>query len=177
MSPRATAPTVFDVQPGRSAVLIKARSNVGPISFATSQVHGVISAELEGKAVDLNAPITAELRVSLRELTSGNSLYDTELKRRIDARRYPEATLHLEHAARSVDEPNRFELSGRIELHAVVRPLHGTVTVERLERDMMVIRGQQTLDIREFELDVPATLALKIFPEVSVEMHLEARAQ
>ncbi len=42
---------------------------------------------------------------------------------------------------------------------------------------MMVIRGQQTLDIREFELDVPMTLALKILPEVSVEMHLEARAQ
>jgi polyisoprenoid-binding protein YceI len=177
MSPRTTAPTVFDVQPGRSAVLVKARSNVGPISFATSQVRGAISAQLDGNAVDLDGPITAELKVSLRELTSGNSLYDTELKRRIDVRRYPEATLHLEHAARSTDESSRFELSGRIELHAVVRPLHGIITVERLERDMMVIRGQQTLDIREFELDMPTTLALKIFPEVSVEMHLEARAQ
>jgi polyisoprenoid-binding protein YceI len=177
VSPEAAAPTVFEVLPGRSAVLVKARSNVGPISFATSHVRGSISVELEGNAVALDAPITAELKVSLSELTSGNSLYDTELKRRIDARRYPEAALHLEHAVRRAGEPNRFELSGRIELHAVTRPLHGTVTVERLDRDMMVIRGQQTLDIREFELDVPTTLALKIFPEVSVEMHLEARAQ
>lgn len=168
---------MFEVQPGRSAVLVKARSNVGPISFATSHVRGEISAKLEGKTIDLDSPITAELTVSLRELTSGNSLYDTELKRRIDARRYPEATLHLERATRTTTESNRFELSGRIELHAVVRPLHGVVTVERLERDKMAIRGQQTLDIREFELDVPTMLALKIFPEVSVEMHLEARAQ
>ncbi len=115
--------------------------------------------------------------MSLRELTSGNSLYDTELKRRIDARRYPEATLRLEQVARAAADSNPFELSGRIELHAVERPLAGVVTIERLERDMMVIRGQQTLDIREFELDVPTTLALKISPEVSVEMHLEARAQ
>jgi polyisoprenoid-binding protein YceI len=177
VSARATAPTVFEVQPGRSAVLVKARSSVGPISFATSHLRGAITAELEGKAIDLDSPITAELTVSLRELTSGNTLYDTELKRRIDARRYPEATLHLEHASRTADESNRFELSGRIELHAVVRPLLGVVTVERLEHDMMVIRGQQMLDIREFELDVPTMLALKIFPEVSVEMHLEARAQ
>lgn len=177
MSSRAAAPTVFEVQPGRSAVLVKARSSVGPISFATSQVRGSISVVLEDKVIDVDSPITAELSVSLHELTSGNSLYDTELKRRIDARRYPVATLHLEQAARTATESNRFELSGRIELHAVVRPLSGLVTVERLERDMMVIRGQQMLDIREFELDVPTMLALKIFPEVSVEMHLEARAQ
>ncbi len=149
---------------------------MGPISFATSEVRGAISVETDGKAIDLEAPVTAELTVSLRELTSGNSLYDTELKRRIDARRYPEATLHLEQVART-GEAKEFELAGSIELHAVVRPLHGVVTVERLERDRMVIRGQQTLDIREFGLDVPTTLALKIFPEVTVEMHLEARAQ
>ncbi len=175
MSSRA-APTVFDVQPGRSAVLVKARSNVGPISFATSQVRGVISAEVEGKAIDLDAPVTAELTVSLRELTSGNSLYDTELKRRIDARRHPEAVLRLEQVAQAA-ATNQFELTGTIEFHAVLRPMRGLISVERLERDMMVIRGQQALDIREFDLDVPTTLALKIYPEVSVEMHVEARAQ
>ncbi len=53
MSSRATASTVFKVEPGRSAVLVKARSSVGPISFATSQVRGTISAELDGKAIDL----------------------------------------------------------------------------------------------------------------------------
>ena len=165
----------FDVVPGRSAVLIKARSSVGPISFATSTVRGEITAHLGGTTIDLDAPIEAELNVSLRELTSGNSLYDTELKRRIDARRYPEATLRLERVAR-LGESNHYELSGQIELHGVTRALHGQVSVERLERDMMVIRGQQTLDIREFDLDVPTTLALKIYPEVSIEMHLEARA-
>jgi hypothetical protein len=167
-------PAVFDVVPRRSAVLVKARSNVGPISFATSEVRGMISAEVDGKVIDLDAPITAELSVSLRELTSGNTLYDTELKRRIDVRRYPDATLHLDEVTR-VGESNRFELTGRIELHAVVRAMRGVVSVERLERDVIVVRGQQTLDIREFDLDVPPLLALKIYPEVSVEMHLEAR--
>ena len=42
-----------------------------------------------------------------------------------------------------------------------MRPLSGVVAVERLERDKMVIRGQHTLDIREFDLDVPPLLALE----------------
>jgi hypothetical protein len=175
MSSGPAAPTVFHVQPGRSAVLVKARSNIGPISFATSGVRGSISAALDSGAIDLDTPVAAEVIVSLRELTSGNTLYDTELKRRIDARRFPDAILRLEQVARA-DEPNRFVLSGRIELHAVVRPLSGVVAVERLERDKMVIRGRHTLDIREFDLDVPPLLALKIYPDVSVEMQLEARA-
>jgi polyisoprenoid-binding protein YceI len=174
VSPRAAVPTVFDVLPRRSAVLVKARSNVGPIAFATSEVRGTISAELDGKVIDLDTPITAELTVSLSELTSGNTLYDTELKRRIDVRRYPDATLHLDQVTR-VGASNQFDLTGRIELHAVARALHGVVEVERLERDVMIVRGQQTLDIRDFDLDVPPLLALKIYPEVSVEMHLEAR--
>ncbi len=173
---RPVAKTTFEVLPGRSAVLVKARSNVGPISFATSEVSGDIAAEVTGGAIDLSAPIDARLTVSLRGLTSGNSLYDTELKRRIDIRRYPEAILELERVT-LLDESNQFELTGRITLHAVSRSLRGEVSVEGLERDMMVIRGHQTLDIREFDLDVPTTLALKIYPEVTIEMHIEARAR
>jgi polyisoprenoid-binding protein YceI len=162
--------------PGRSAVLVKARSNVGPISFATSELSGEISAEVQDEAIDIAAPVKAKLTVSLKALTSGNTLYDTELKRRIDARRYPDAFLELERAAK-VDGTDRYELGGRIEIHGVVRPIAGFVTVEPLRRGVVVIRGQQTIDIREFDLEVPTTLALKIYPEVSVEMHLEAQGR
>ncbi len=168
--------TTFEVVPGRSAVLVKARSSVGPISFATSEVRGEISGELVGDTIDAAAPVTGRLSVSLSSLTSGNSLYDTELKRRIDARRFPEAVLELEHAA-LVEGTSRYDLTGRIEIHAVTRPLSGSVTVRPVRRDVLVVRGQHSLNIREFDLDVPTTLSLKIYPEVSVELHLEARAR
>lgn len=170
------AQTTFDVMPGRSAVLVKARSSVGPISFATSDVRGEIGAGVEEDTIGAGDPVTGQLTVSLTSLTSGNGLYDTELKRRIDARRYPDAFLELEHAVRA-GRTNRYDLTARLEIHDIVRPLVGFVTVEPLRRDVLVVRGQQMLDIREFDLDVPMTLALKIQPEVSVEMHLEAQAR
>jgi polyisoprenoid-binding protein YceI len=173
---KGTAPSTFEVVPGRSAVLIKARSNVGPISFATGEVRGQIHVDVDGQAVDTMAPVKAQLTVSLRSLTSGNTLYDTELKRRIDARRHPDAFVELEHA-RHLTGTNRYELSGRIEIHDVTRALEGTVTLESFAKGVMIVRGQQNLDIREFNLEVPTTLALKIYPEVSVEMHVEARTQ
>ena len=168
--------TIFEVHSGRSALLVKARSNVGPISFATSELHGEISAHVDGETIDTTAAVKARLSVALRSLTSGNALYDTELKRRIDARRYPEAVLELEHAVHQAGT-NRYELGARIEIHHVVRPIGGIVTIDPLGQGGIVVRGQQTLDIRDFDLEVPTTLALKIYPEVSVEIHLEARSQ
>jgi polyisoprenoid-binding protein YceI len=176
VKPKGAAQTTFEVVPGRSAVLVKARSNVGPISFATSELRGEISAEVDGHSIDTTAPVKAQLIVSLRSLTSGNTLYDTELKRRIDARRYPDAVVELSHASHLAGS-DRYELSGRIEIHDVVRVLDGSVTVESLAKGALVVRGQQAIDIREFDLAVPTTLALKIYPEVSIELHLEARAR
>jgi polyisoprenoid-binding protein YceI len=168
--------TIFEVQAGRSAVLVKARSNVGPISFATSELRGEISADVDGKSIDTAAPVKARLSVALRSLTSGNTLYDTELRRRIDARRYPDAVLELEHAIHLAGT-NRYELGARIEIHEVVRPIGGIVTIDSLGQGAIVVRGQQILDIRDFDLEVPTTLALKIYPEVSVEIHVEARSR
>jgi len=172
---RGVAQTTFVVEPSRSAVLVKARSNVGPISFATSDIHGKIEVGVDGETVVDGAPTAAHLTISLKSLTSGNSLYDTELRRRIDARRFPDASLELERAAKTGDT-GQFALSGRISIHDVVRPIEGSVTIEPVRRGILVVRGVETLDIREFALEVPTTLALKIYPEVSVEMHLEALA-
>jgi hypothetical protein len=184
---KGASQATFEVQPGRSAVLVKARSNVGPISFATSEVRGSISAEVDGSRIDVRSPVSARITVSLTSLTSGNTLYDTELKRRIDARRYPDAVVELREAARAEDGAGggggssgtavRYHLVGAIEIHDIGRSIEGSVTVESTSKGVLIVRGQQTIDIREFDLEVPTTLALKIYPEVAIEMHLEARAK
>ena len=40
-------------------------------------------------SLDLEQPVSGELELAVERLTSGNQLYDRELRRRIDARRYP----------------------------------------------------------------------------------------
>ncbi len=166
----------FDIVPGHSAVLVRARSMVGPISFATSDVEGTVAMVLRDGAVDTGASLTARLVVPLQTLTSGNNLYDSELRRRIDTRRHPLATLDLKSAARIV-ETNGYELVGEMELHSEIRAIAGTVSVTIPHEGTVVVRGEQTFDIRDFNLEPPTTFTFKIYPDVFVEMHLELSAQ
>jgi hypothetical protein len=175
LSTQGAAPVSFELLPGRSAVLIKARSNVGPISFATTQITGRFSAAIKDRQLVTDGIIEGHLEVSLKDLTSGNNLYDTELRRRIDTRRYPLAILELRSANRSTDQA-RYDLSASIELHNLTREIQGSVSIEITSANSAVVRGEQTLDVRDFDLEVPTTLALKIYPDVLIEMHLEGRA-
>jgi hypothetical protein len=164
----------FAVLPGRSAILVKARANVGPISFATSDVEGQISMTLEGDNLSVASPLSGRLIVPLSALTSRNSLYDAELRRRIDTRRFPLATIELTGADR-IEGTNRYALTAQMQFHDVVRTISGLVTLE-VKDENVAIWGEQTFDVRDFNLGVPTTLALKIYPDVSVEMHIEALA-
>ena len=165
----------FDIVPGRSAVLVRARSMVGPISFATSDVEGAVSMALRDGAVDTGGSLTARLVVPLHTLTSGNNLYDSELRRRIDTRRHPLATLSLKSASR-IEETNRYDLVGEMELHNEIRAIAGTVSITIPHDGTVVVRGEQTFDIRDFKLEPPTTFSFKIYPDVFVEMHLEVSA-
>jgi polyisoprenoid-binding protein YceI len=170
------SPVTFDVLPGRSAVLVKARSNVGPISFATTDIEGTFSGVVEDGHIATDGVVTGHLTVSLQGLTSGNVLFDSELRRRIDTRRFPSAILELQGATLSVDR-SRYELTSTLEMHDVTRAISGSVSVEISGQDTAVVRGEQTLDVRDFDLEVPTTLALKIYPDVLIELHLEGKAR
>ncbi len=176
MRVQSASPVTFDLLPGRSAVLVKARSNVGPISFATTDIEGTFTAVVKDHRLQAESPIEGHLEVSLVALTSGNRLYDTELRRRIDTRRYPLAILDLQ-SATSTEDLTRYALSSAIEFHNVTRTINGSVSVEISRQNTVVVRGEQTLDVRDFNLETPTTVALKIYPDVWVELHLEGRAQ
>jgi polyisoprenoid-binding protein YceI len=176
VSTHAASQMAFKVLPGRSAILVKARSTVGPISFGTTEVEGTISTMIKDGAFDTDAHQEARLEVQLNKLTSGNRLYDDELRRRIDARRYPMATIDLLSAAQ-IGKTDRYELTGQIEFHNITREIAGTVSIDYPQPNTVVIRGEQIFDIREFNLEVPTTFMLKIYPDVWVELHLEARAE
>lgn len=151
--------------------MVEARSNVGPILFGTSDVTGVIEAPVDGHVLD-PAPAWATLEVDVSRLASGNQLYDSELRRRIDARRYPMSVVRLL-AAEATEDPRRFRVSGDITFHGVTRTLHGAVSVAVTD-DGLVITGEEEVDIREFEMAAPTMLMLKIRPEVRVRLHVEA---
>ncbi len=162
----------YTIAHDRSAVLFAARSNVGLVSFGTTEVVGTIDVLVEGDAVDLTVPPSARLEVSMGSLTSGNSLYDVELHRRVDVRRFPTTVVEL---AKVEPGPGvSYRVNGPITFHGVTRELAGTVSLSFPRPGTIAIAGEHALDIRDFGIAVPSMLMLKIFPDGRVQLQVEA---
>lgn len=169
-------PRRFHLVPDRSVVLIEVRSTVGPLSFGAIGVKGWVEAVIAGGVLQTEIPPTAKLEIDMASLKSGNDLYDAELQRRIDARRYPSATVELRECEAS-GAGLRYGLAGDLTFHGVTRPAQGTVHVEAMSDQRLVITGEQVFDIRDFAIPSPTVLMLRIYPDVRVRLHAEAETE
>ena len=169
----SATPAVFSVDPERSVVLIEARSSVGPITFGAVGVTGELEATVKDGTVRADSVRWAHLEIEVGHLRSGNALYDAELLRRIDARRHPTVTLDLR-TCRPAGAAGRYHVDGEITFHGSTRVLDGTVAVSVTPAGKLVVSGEQVIDIRDFDIDSPTVLMLRIYPDVVVQLHIEA---
>ena len=171
---RPGLPTRFHVVPDRSVVLIEVRSTVGPITFGAVGVTGTIDAEVHDGVVRPGSHPSAHLEVEVTQLRSGNALYDAELMRRIDARRHPVVALDLRGCTAVGAAPHRYHIDGEVTLHGSTRPLEGTVGLTFTSEGKLVVSGEQVFDIRDFDIASPTVLMLRIYPDVLVQLQVEA---
>ncbi len=145
----------------------------GPICFGTTGVEGSLYAAMGDAGVNTEIPPTGWLTIDMTRLSSGNTLYDAELHRRINSRRFPTAKVELKECAPSA--PGwRYRLRGELTFHGITRRTEGTVRIESASDDRIVISGEQAFDIRDFALPSPTMLMLRIFPDVRVRLYAEA---
>ncbi|HVE24873.1 MAG TPA: YceI family protein [Sporichthya sp.] len=163
---------LFVVDPAESAVLVEARSNVGPISFASVRVDGRAELELDDVDIDAAAVLCAEMHIPISSLESGNSLYDAELSSRLEHRRYPIITVQMR-AARALGG-GEFSAEADVTIHGTTRRLAGTLSVTMPDENTLVALGRHVVDIRDFAITLPAMLMLKIYPDVSVQFRVTA---
>jgi DNA-binding PadR family transcriptional regulator len=178
-------PDRFEVKADRSTLTVEARSSVGPIAFSSTSLEGWIDVELQDGLVAKDTVPAARLDVHVTELTSGNAIYDGELLRRVDARRYPVVTVELR-SLHHMGEGNCYRVDGDVTLHGITQRIGGVITAtahERLRRSFnrpqqlersLIVAGAQVLDISRFDLAVPAMPLFKIYPDVRLRLHLEA---
>jgi DNA-binding PadR family transcriptional regulator len=166
----------YRLVPDRSVVLIEVRSTAGPLSFGSIGVTGSIVAAVGDGVVQPTPAPAAQIEIDVSGLRSGNRLYDAELLRRIDARRFPKAMVELRTCERS-GAANLFHLDGVLTFHGVTRPTDGTVSVGAVSDQRLVITGEQDFDIRDFAVPSPTVLMLRIYPDVRVRLHVEAELE
>jgi PadR family transcriptional regulator, regulatory protein PadR len=163
----------FQLLPDRSVLLIEVRSTVGPLSFGALGVTGSVHAAIVDGTLRTDLAVSGRLEIDVSRLSSGNSLYDAELRRRIDARRFPTVTVELRSCAPS-GPGARYRVEGELTFHGMTRPAQGTVNVEVVPESRLIITGEQIFDIRDFAIGSPTMLMLRIYPDVRVRLHAEA---
>jgi polyisoprenoid-binding protein YceI len=166
--------TRYRIDPERSQVWIDARSSMHPIHSSTDGLEGYVELELGSEgAVDATVVPAAKLSLPVTRLSSGNSLEDRELQKRIDARRYPTIDGVLERLD-SPDADGGYRVSGDITFRGVTRRCEDQMTIRPMDDKTIQLAGKSRFDIRDFGMDPPRVLMLKVYPEVDVRVEILA---
>ncbi len=155
----------------RSCVWVSGRSSLHPINTETRGITGWFEAAArEDGSLDLDQPVFGALELAVERLTSGNQLYDRELRRRIDARRYPTISGRLIHIALEGAHP-AYMVTGEISFHGKTRTFEHGMQIE-LSGEDIALTGEDVFDIREFGMKPPSMLMVRVYPEITVRVEL-----
>jgi YceI-like domain len=162
----------FSLDPVRSCVWVDARSSLLPIKTQTRGLQGWVEMSLlPDGSVDLDVPVQGRLEISVDRLSSGNQLYDRELKRRIDARRHPLIIGQISGVS-TTGTPGRYRVAGDLSFHGETRVFEHDMTIAVDGESSIELKGDRVFDIREFGMKPPSMLMLKVYPEVAVRVEL-----
>ena len=161
----------YDIDPARSRIWAEARSPLHPIRVETPGVEGYLDVEVGSGELRLGPDAHVELPVEL--LKSNSSMVDGELQRRLEARKYPLVKGELREA-RTLGN-GRWLLRGELSLHGARRTMDVEVTLRPGAGGAVELEGSQTIDMRNFDLEPPKLLFLKVDPQVRIRALLVAR--
>jgi polyisoprenoid-binding protein YceI len=166
----------FTIVPDRSAVWIEARSSLHPIHTRTVGLEGYLELEPgpDGR-VDLAVTPKGHLSLRVDRLRSGNMLEERELRRRINARRFPTIDGDLTDM-HPTDDDGRYVVRGAVTFRGVTNE-HQDEMIVSFADDTVMLAGTSTFDIRTFGMEPPRILLLRVEPEVIVRVEIVARRQ
>jgi polyisoprenoid-binding protein YceI len=163
--------------PELSRVWIDARSSLHPIHSTTDGLEGFIDLEADGGGqVDLTKPPEGKLSLPVDRLSSGNRLEDRELHKRINARRFPTINGVLTNMERG-DGDGRYRVSGNLAFRGVSRACQDEMNVELVDDRTVRLEGQSTFDVRDFGMEPPRILMLRVEPDVRVRVEIVAQKE
>jgi polyisoprenoid-binding protein YceI len=165
-------PLRYNFDSTRSCVWVDAHSNLHPIHTETRGLEGWVEvALLPDGTLDLEVLVQGRLEVKVDRLSSGNQLYDREMRRRIDARRYPLIVGAISRV-RPTGTKGHYWVAGDLSFHGETRTFEHDMTIEVQDETSIELKGEKVFDIREFSMKPPSMLMLKVYPEVAVRVEL-----
>jgi polyisoprenoid-binding protein YceI len=164
----------FRVDTSQSSVKVGLRINLHPSHIDASALSGVIECEVDNHGRPrLDQPYSAELELPVEAIKSGNGIQDREMRRRFDAGRYPTITARVTQGEALKGE-GRYRAVAQLTMHGQTREIAGEVQL-RVEGTTMTIDGQQVINVKDFGIDPPRLIILKVDPEVDLRVHIVAK--
>jgi polyisoprenoid-binding protein YceI len=168
--------TRYRILPERSQLWAEARSSLHPIRIETTGFRGYVEVELEGERLKPDAPVSAQVELGTERLETGIGLYDRELERRLEVRRHPWIKGTVQEVT-ALDSAGRYLVRGELSFHGVTRSLTGEVTI-RVGGDRTIeVEGEKELDVRDYGLEPPRLLMLRVYPEILVRGRVVAERE
>jgi hypothetical protein len=165
----------YDIVPERSQVWIDATSSVHPIHSRTDGLEGFVELEVQRDGqVDLRIAPQGRLSLPAERLSSRSRLEDQELRRRIDARRYRSIDGRLVEM-RATGRDGRYLVCGEVTFRGVTNSHEDEMTIAQLDDATLQLDGRSTFDIRDFGMEPPRILMLRVHPQVVVTVSIVAR--
>jgi len=152
---------------------VEARSSLHPIKAESAAIAGYLETEVSGSGLDLKVPPQGRNEVEVESLKTGNALYDRELERRLETRKYPRIRGEILEVT-ELDAGRRYRVRGNLSLHGVTKAVEGEVSLRIVDDGNFEIEGEKTFDIRDFGLSPPRILMLQVYPDVKVRGHVVA---
>jgi hypothetical protein len=115
----------------------------------------------------------AHLSLRVERLRSGNVLEERELRRRINARRFPTIDGDLIDMKPAGDD-GRYVVRGAVTFLGVTNE-HRDEMLISFDDDTIMLTGSSTFDIRDFGMEPPRVLLLRVEPEVIVRVEIVGR--
>jgi len=148
------------------------RSNLHPLHAETNTLDGYLEVELlPNNQPDLSAPVKGHLEVYVEQLLSGNPLYDLEAHRRVDTQKYPKITLDLLEL-KEVEPLRRYRMVCNLSFRGTTKRIEGDLAVTHLDDHGLEAHGELALDSRDFGLDPPKIIGLKVFSDFRAKLKL-----
>jgi hypothetical protein len=159
--------TRYIVVPEHSEVAVDAGSTLHSIHGRAARPTGEIEIGVDGRMTE------GWLEVEVRDLSWGNPLLDRETRRRVDERTHPSITGTLVGDECIGEGVHRSR--GTIAFLGATHDVSGELHVEESSPGTIVVTGEQRFDVRDWGLQPPRLLALKVHPELTVRIRLRCQ--
>lgn len=166
----------FRVNTNQSSVKVGLKVNLHPSHIDANALSGVIECEVDDQGKPrLDQPYSADLSLPVEAIKSGNGIQDREMRRRFDVGRYPVISARVT-KGEALEGEGRYRAVAQLTMHGQTREISGDIELH-VDGTTMTIDGQQVINVKDFGIDPPRLIILKVEPDVDLTVHIVAELQ